>query len=161
MPLVIDTVTPINADTVNRLRSAIVNIEKELGVLPSSSKYVDVRARLDDLSSGLSSLIDDVNSLILTGNTWKVVNISSNYVAENLNFILIESSGIEITLPTPVRDFKIALKDITGSPEDIFIKTNSFGVTIDGTDYSSSGLQISSGYEQINLISDGINWFIY
>jgi hypothetical protein len=66
LPLVIDNSTPINAITVNSLRSAIINIENELGRTPSGS-YDTVRARLDALeteiaSIGTASNIAEINS---------------------------------------------------------------------------------------------------
>lgn len=56
LPLVVDTVTRVDAVTVNRLRDAIVKIEAELGILPSSEAYATVRERLDELESILASL---------------------------------------------------------------------------------------------------------
>ena len=44
---------------------------------------------------------------------------------------------------------------------EVFIKTNGAGITIDGQNAYSEAVKISSLYEQINLISDGSNWFIY
>lgn len=46
LPIVIDTITPVQADVVNRLRDAIVAIQNELGIDPSR-EYATVRARLD------------------------------------------------------------------------------------------------------------------
>lgn len=48
LPLANDNITITNADTINRLRAAIIAIESELGVKPSSI-YATVRARLDNL----------------------------------------------------------------------------------------------------------------
>ena len=55
IPLVVDNVTRVDAVTVNRLRCAIVNIETELGILPSGT-FTDVRARLDALELAISNL---------------------------------------------------------------------------------------------------------
>jgi hypothetical protein len=52
LPLVVDLVTRVDAETVNRLRSAIANIERELGTLPSGN-YTDVRTRLDALEQDI------------------------------------------------------------------------------------------------------------
>jgi hypothetical protein len=51
LPLAIDMVTRVDASSVNRLRCAIINLENELGVLPSGA-YVTVRSRLDALEDG-------------------------------------------------------------------------------------------------------------
>src|SRR3990172_1706299 len=52
LPLVYDLISPVRADDVNRLRNAIVGVETELGINPSST-YGTVRARLDALESGI------------------------------------------------------------------------------------------------------------
>lgn len=50
LPNVIDTVTSINAEVVNRLKSAIIAVETELGIKPASI-YGTVRNRLDVLEN--------------------------------------------------------------------------------------------------------------
>lgn len=62
LPLAIDTVTRIDADSVNRLRNAIVNVETELGVNPSGV-YVDVRTRLDNIDGQINNLEERVEIL--------------------------------------------------------------------------------------------------
>lgn len=62
LPLVVDTVTQINADTVNRLRSAIVNIENELGIVPSGDSET-VAVRLDELDASISTLSTQIAAL--------------------------------------------------------------------------------------------------
>lgn len=56
LPLVVDNVSRVDAVTVNRLRSAIINIENELGVDPSGLSYETVRARLDALEDILETI---------------------------------------------------------------------------------------------------------
>jgi len=51
IPLVVDKVTPVNAASVNPLRSAIINIENTLGLNPEGT-YDTVRARLDAIETG-------------------------------------------------------------------------------------------------------------
>jgi hypothetical protein len=74
LPLVIDGVTRIDAVTVNRIRCAIINIEEELGIVPSGA-YSTVGERLDvieagsgpdltDLEDRVTQLEDDVANLL-------------------------------------------------------------------------------------------------
>ncbi len=63
LPQAVDAVTGVNAQTINQLREAILSIETELGVKPSST-YGTVRARLDALEAGLQTLTDGLNDLI-------------------------------------------------------------------------------------------------
>ena len=51
--------------------------------------------------------------------------------------------------------------ETTQPMENIFIKSNADGIEIEGENAYIDGVQIYCLYEQINLISDGINWFIY
>lgn len=54
LPDLVDGVTNINAEVINRLRDAIIAVETELGVLPSSI-YTTVRARLEAIEDALIS----------------------------------------------------------------------------------------------------------
>jgi len=65
LPIAVDGSTEINAFSVNTLRSAIANIEAELGVLPSSSSFFTVRARLDDFNDELNKLDQELEGLRL------------------------------------------------------------------------------------------------
>lgn len=64
LPLVIDNVTRVDAITVNRLRSAIINIENELGVDPSDS-YDTVKERLDAIENLIQEIISDGEGISL------------------------------------------------------------------------------------------------
>lgn len=50
LPLLVDLVSPVRANDVNRLRNAVVAVETELGINPSGS-YGSLRARLDALAA--------------------------------------------------------------------------------------------------------------
>lgn len=52
LPLVYDLLSPIRADDVNRIRNAVVAVETELGINPSST-HGTVRTRLDALEGGI------------------------------------------------------------------------------------------------------------
>ena len=73
LPLVFDDITEVTADTVNRLRSAIIAIEQALGIQPADGYALlgGVSARLDnidtqivDLNASESTLITEVTNLI-------------------------------------------------------------------------------------------------
>ena len=50
LPVATNKVTPVNAESINRLRSAIINIETTLGVNPQGSNYNTVVDRLNDVA---------------------------------------------------------------------------------------------------------------
>lgn len=64
LPLVVDNSSPIGGDTINRLRNAIVAVEKELGVKPSGT-YTTVRARLDAMDAFLAGFNSNVTLNVL------------------------------------------------------------------------------------------------
>lgn len=74
LPLVVDNVTRIDAVTVNRLRSAIINIENELGVQPSDV-YDTVKERLDAIEASIDEIINSGDSILpdLSGNQYAVL----------------------------------------------------------------------------------------
>ena len=95
------------------------------------------------------------------GGSWtRVTETTATRTAAASEFILVNVATCTITLPAPADNTAIAIKAII-APVDIQIKTSGAGIDIDGTDYSSTGLTLSSQYEQITLISDGSDWFIY
>lgn len=62
LPVAVDGVTEINAFSVNTLRSAIYNIEVELGVLPSGDSAT-VATRLDVVQDAIDTVEAAVNAL--------------------------------------------------------------------------------------------------
>lgn len=68
LPVICDNITEVNAESINRHRSAIIAIEGELGIDPSGV-YTTVRARLDALEqlianiggggSGITTILDE------------------------------------------------------------------------------------------------------
>lgn len=82
LPLLSDDVSDMNADTINRLRNAIIAIENELGIKPAST-YGTVRARLDAMESQLNSLaiISLAGDLGGTLSIPKVVGLQGNPIS--------------------------------------------------------------------------------
>lgn len=62
LPVLIDGVSPVRAEDVNRLRTALIAIQTELGTEPSGS-YDSVRLRLDEIES-LLAILSGIGSLI-------------------------------------------------------------------------------------------------
>jgi len=82
LPLVTDNSTPVKGDTVNRLRNAIIAIEKELGVKPSGP-YATARARLDIIENIVSTNLISLNGdLGGTNETPLVIGIQGRLVSD-------------------------------------------------------------------------------
>lgn len=59
LPLFVDNITPVNAEGLNRIRSAIVNIEATLGILPQGDSNT-VSIRLDLIEANIDSIEADI-----------------------------------------------------------------------------------------------------
>ncbi len=66
LPLSVDNVTPIRSEVVNRIREAVLAVETELGVQPSST-FTTVRDRLDDFSARIADLAEQVEGMQIAG----------------------------------------------------------------------------------------------
>jgi len=96
------------------------------------------------------------------GAVWTVATeATAARAAASGEFILVNAATCVITLPAPVADERIAVKVIAATVTGIELRTSGAGITVDGTDYSASGLALSEQYEMVNVISDGTDWFIY
>ena len=62
LPLFVDNITPVNAEGLNRIRSAIVNIETTLGILPQGDSNT-VSIRLDSIEANIDSIEANIDSI--------------------------------------------------------------------------------------------------
>jgi len=96
------------------------------------------------------------------GAVWSVVTeTTASRSAAGGEFILIDAVTCVVTLPAPAAGARVAAKAIAASPVGVEVRTSGAGILIDGTDYSAAGLSLTAQWEQISLISDGTDWFIY
>jgi hypothetical protein len=96
------------------------------------------------------------------GTVWSVVTeTTAARTAADTEFVLVNVASCIVTLPAPAANTRVAIKMIFATVTDVQLKTSSGGVLIDGTDYSGTGLLLTAQYEQINVISDGTDWWIY
>lgn len=96
LPVAVDSVTPVKAEVVNRQRSAILAIEAELGIQPSST-YTTVRARLDALDSTIADLAEQIEAMqIASGGSIRIKQDGTTIVmaATTINFT---GSGVSVT----------------------------------------------------------------
>lgn len=93
-----------------------------------------------------------------------VVNVNgSNYtIGSNDDVALVTNAGSDLTITLPdattVEGKVIDIKKID-SGNTMFIKSVS-GQTLDGTNIDASPLAVTIQYENVTIISNGVNWFI-
>lgn len=106
LPKATDNITPVMAEVVNRLREAIIAIENELGINPSST-YGTVRDRLDAISDGYSDgytvVVSDGYTVIIDGynviiDGYTTLDIySDGYILASKNALNFSGGGVSTT----------------------------------------------------------------
>ncbi len=163
LPLAVDKVTNVNASTVNRLRSAIINIENTLGINPQGD-YDTVAERLDDIGGGggsgdVEGPASSTNNAVVRydGTTGKLIK-DSTVTIDNSGVITVSgivSTGIadfdsaELKLPTSLSltngsiswNTNVLSVGIGGDSIDILSETSLFGGDVSGT---FDNLQVNS-----------------
>ena len=136
------------------------------GAAPSTPSAGRVAVYSDSADKHLKT-IDDTGTIVdlaaapTSGGAWSVVTeTTATRAASADEFVLVDVATCAVILPAPVADAKVALKTVA-SPSDVRLLTSGAGILIDGTDYSAVGLELKKQYEQISVISDGTDWFIY
>jgi len=98
------------------------------------------------------------------GTVWTVaIEATAARSAAGGEFVLVNAATCVVTLPAPVANARVAVKAIAvpATATSIEIRTSGAGITIDGTDYSATGLPLAEQFEMVTAISDGSNWWIY
>ena len=89
-----------------------------------------------------------------------VTETTTSRTAADKEFILVNNSTCVITLPAPVAQLRVSVK-VIASITSVHVKTNTAGVQIDGVDHSTTGLSLTSQWEQRSFICDGTHWYLY
>ena len=174
--------------TVDKVGPYLVRLTVDAGLVTESTQYVRLRALTASLglllvaagerrdSSGVIPVDVDIEgwaneqnsnlqrletAIASAGGAWSLVSVAgATHTATDGEFIIITAATTVITLPAPVLNHRAAFK-LAVVPVDVQVKTSGAGITIDGTDYSAVGLSITAQWEQVSVISDGSNWFIF
>ena len=109
IPLAVDKRSPINAESVNRLRSGIINIEKAIGVAPEFSEefgtFPDLASRINNLEGqfvadiSLTGLYQRDNVLRLDEEPLVLSSPDGSFLdfgSSGENFIIASSTGLEL-----------------------------------------------------------------
>lgn len=156
LPTVVDNVTDVEANVVNRLRDAIIAIEAQLGVKPAGV-YGTVRARLDAIESAITQggvVFGGDLSGTLTSQT--VIGIQGNPITNNSpanGDVLTWNSGLGSWNPQPssgavIFDSGVAAANIRSnrSIAQSPIDNTKDGIVNLGSDTSGSTLGVTSNF---------------
>jgi len=168
LPLVVDNITRIDAVTVNRLRSAIINIEKELGTIPSGEDYDTVSDRLNALETMLNELVVGTGSLqeaYNSGGTIELNEDGGNLVITGPKSVRIGTategvSSFRVNSDSTARIISIEELELSSS-QNIILDSGSEGTLInsDGHIELSDQYRSSGGFsEPIKLSSSATEW---
>jgi hypothetical protein len=149
LPLLVDRVTSVNSEGINRLRSAILNMENALGVSPHKSDiYGDFKStsdRLSDLDFTVSSLCDP---------TLGSAYLSGREITASLGAVSI--LGSEYLLFKTEGDIKVGAISLGGSGELELSAEDSLSILSDSvsvrTNSSGPGFSIQSNSDSTNPI---------
>ena len=132
MPLAVDKKTPVNAESVNRLRSGIINIEKAIGVSPEFSKsfgtFNDLADRVgyvEEYSVSLENTIKD-----------SVAGIEESIYEEV--YAALETIDIEALIND------LTIEELYLRSGELYIPSDPFNVTSNGIELQTAGLIAST-----------------
>lgn len=102
LPITSDNVTQVNAEVVNRQRSAIIAIEGELGVDPSGT-YTTVRARLDAIEGLIDTILGGGSTIIIKDEGVDIdVNASTiNFIGADVQASSASPGVVNVFIPPP------------------------------------------------------------
>jgi hypothetical protein len=139
LPVLFDRVSPVLADDVNRLRSAIVAIQNELGTEPKGI-FASVKARLDALQASIElGIVPAVNV--------SIADIDGYYLSENVEGALQEISSLLSVLRA---DFISGMIELAEDKEYPLLINSPFSGVIE-----SFSTKSSSGTVDATLYVDG------
>lgn len=148
LPKVVDNLSTVRGDSVNRLRAAIISIENELGIKPSGI-YSTVRSRLDTLETAVNNLesFSLAGDLGGTPESPLVIGLQGNPVAPDAPLAnqVLTWSGVSWIPQTPNNVILDVLPTSVLLPNDITFLSG------DGYSSSSSPTRIGSRVVDLNF----------
>ena len=132
MPLAVDKKTPVNAESVNRLRSGIINVEKAIGVSPEFSKSF---GEFNDLADRVGYVEEYSVSLEKTI-TESVAHLEESIYGEVYSAL----EGIDIE--ALVND--LTIDELYLRSGELFLPSDPFNVMSEGVEFQTAGLIAST-----------------
>lgn len=171
LPVAIDNIAPVKPETINRIRSAVLAIESELGINPKGN-FGTVDDRLNKIEETLSDLSEQIEKIqIANGSSLRIKNNGKtvNVAATTLDFI---GSNISInqfngTSTVKINDQPMGLSEqlkynnltsgnnIVISSGDNIVLTDNFSMSFtDDSSYIGANIKISAqnGIEGGNIV---------
>lgn len=172
LPKTTDNITPVNAEVVNRLRDAILMIESELGIQPSST-YGTVRARLDAMEAGSggggfgTGLIEILYNNVTVDNQITDINFTGN-----VNVVVSQPHRVTVEIGTANAQKQETLAVLTLGQTSFTLteqpaQSNAVEMFVNGvkqkygTDYTISGTNVTYSGSVTLLTTDTVEfWYL-
>lgn len=150
----------VNADistTAAIEHSKLEALTVDRALISSASGIVSVSATSALELSYVSGVTSSIQTQLDSKFSYSVQALSSDItLAVETTYLLDTSANRTLTLPAPVNNAYIIVKDATGDSNENVITISAGAALIDG----QATYVISSAYENVKLVSDGTNWFL-
>ncbi len=172
LPKSTDLVTPVRAEVTNRLRDAILAVEKELGVQPSGT-YSTLKERVDAIEAGLGAgSIEILQDDVVVDSSVTSINLTGDFVVTSTGpgSITINVTGGSGSDPATQKQETIA---VSGNGQTAFTLTEdpldatAVEMFINGlkqaygTDYTVSGTTVTYSGSPSTLTTDTVEfWYL-
>ncbi len=145
LPRVIDNLSTARGDSVNRLRSAIIAIESELGIKPAGT-YSTVRARIDTLEDAINNI--------------DVIHLGGDVGGTAITPLVIGIQGSPVSDVTPIDKQLLIYNGLAWIPSDGELSEDLSGAILTPTVIRIQGSPVSSTAPDTNqlLIWSGEEW---
>lgn len=135
-----------NAPVVELVRTAI-----------SSPSSTDVEDLIDQIG-----VLTDTSSSV--GGLTPTTQTGASYAASDGDLVVINVATHTVTLPSTAANLKVGVTMVNATVTDIQVKTDAAAETINGTDYSSTGLAINNQYDMYEFFTytlDGGSTYVW
>jgi hypothetical protein len=137
--------------------SKLAALTADRALVSSGSGFVSASTATATEVGYLSGVTSSIQDQLNTKFGYNVQSINSDItLSAGIVYLLDTSANRTVTLPAPVNNASLTIKDSTGNAEENVITISAGAALVDG----AASYIMSSEYESITLVSSGTNWFL-